>query len=80
MERSSQHRYPSKQEYRMNGAHIITVPATRRLGDSHVGEVTVRDFAAVEACLNCWMDARCNLVRARAERMADLRGAIFALL
>lgn len=53
------------------GKYIITVPPTRRAGDSQVGEGAPRDRAAVEAYLNCWIDVRWNLVRARADKMGD---------
>jgi hypothetical protein len=46
-----------------------------------VGEAAVRDRAVVEACLNCWTDARWILVRARADKIGDrARGDIFAII
>lgn len=59
----------------------MTVPLTRRAGDSQVGEGAPFDRAAVEACLNCWIDVRWTLVRARADNMGDrVRGGISAVL
>ena len=55
-------------------------PATRRVGEIHVGEAAGRDLAAVEARLNSWMDARWNLVRARDDKTGDVRGAMIAFL
>lgn len=55
------------------------MPVIRRAGDSQVGDGGPRDRAAVEACLNCWMDVRWNLVRASADIIGDLRGAIIVV-
>ena len=64
---------------RNSSTHIMTVPPTRRAGDSQVGEGAARELVVVEACLNCWIDARWTLVRARADRMGDrARGDIVA--
>ncbi len=63
-----------------SGTHIMTVPATRRVGDSQLCAAAVRDFAAVEACLKFWRDVRWKLLRASEERMGDLMGAMSAVV
>jgi hypothetical protein len=59
----------------------MTVPPTRRAGDSQVGEAAVRERAEVVARLNCWIDVRWILLRASADKIGDrARGDIFAVM